>query len=302
MQGRLFTFGGSTTEFTWPTWADILGREFDQFENWGKNGSGNSYQMYSLAECHKRNSIDKHDTVIILWVSIDRDDRWKDGEWQSHGGVFNGYEPFNGNYIKKFADPFGYLIRDLAVISATKQLLDNIGCRWYFLSTVPLDYHDLSFPIEDARHDIDSRALELYKNDIAFIKPSIYEIIFNNDWFSRPGYRDMEYFKDSYSNLSGSSWPSFDDFASFNFSQVEESIVKEIDKSFHLDKIKNRTDPHPTPIEYLEYLDLVLPEITVSDQTRQWTLEQNKRVLDLDPYYANMFRGQWKTNIPKERF
>lgn len=33
---RLFTFGCSFTKFFWPTWADILGQEFDYYENWGR--------------------------------------------------------------------------------------------------------------------------------------------------------------------------------------------------------------------------------------------------------------------------
>lgn len=299
---RLFTFGCSLTEFAWPTWADILGREFDYFENWGKNGTGNSYQLYSLSECHKRNVITKDDTVIIMWTSIDREDRWKDGSWQSHGGVYNGQEPFSGDYVKTFADPTGYLIRDMAVISATSRLLDSINCRWYFLSMVPLDYQDISFPIADATHDIDSQILKLYKDDIDVIKSSIYETVFNRDWFSRPGYRDLDYFKESYNNIAGSGWPSFDEFKTLDFSNTKRSIVKEIDKKFHIDKIKNRTDAHPTPLEYLEYLDAVLSEISISTQTRTWVKEQNKRVLDLDPFYANMFRGEWRSSLPKDRF
>jgi hypothetical protein len=237
-----------------------------------------------------------------MWTSIDREDRWKDGSWQSHGGVYNGQEPFSGDYVKTFADPTGYLIRDMAVISATSRLLDSINCRWYFLSMVPLDYQDISFPIADATHDIDSQILKLYKDDIDVIKSSIYETVFNRDWFSRPGYRDLDYFKESYNNIAGSGWPSFDEFKTLDFSNTKRSIVKEIDKKFHIDKIKNRTDAHPTPLEYLEYLDAVLSEISISTQTRTWVKEQNKRVLDLDPFYANMFRGEWRSSLPKDRF
>ena len=45
---RLFTFGCSVTEFIWPTWADILGREFDYYENWGRVGAGNLYIFNSI--------------------------------------------------------------------------------------------------------------------------------------------------------------------------------------------------------------------------------------------------------------
>lgn len=285
MDNRLFTFGCSFTNFSWPTWADILGREYDQFENWALNGAGNCLQLYSLIECHKRNQINKDDTVIIMWTSVDREDRWKDGGWQTHGTVYSGYPPYDGDYVEKFTDPFGFVIRDLAVVSSVKHILETIGCRWHFLSMVPL--------VDD-----EQELKDLYKDELELIKPSIYETVFNYDWSSRPGYRDLEYYKNSYKNIAGKDWPSVEKFMSLDFSDVDETIIKEIKQNFNLD----RTDEHPIPAEHLEYLDLILPEITISDQTRQWTLEQNKRVLDLDPYYANMFRGEWKTNIPKERF
>jgi hypothetical protein len=71
----LFTFGCSFTEYIWPTWADILGREFEYYENWGKAGGGNQYIFNSLIECHLRNQLTKDDTVIIRWTSPDREDR-----------------------------------------------------------------------------------------------------------------------------------------------------------------------------------------------------------------------------------
>ena len=79
MRNRLFTFGCSFTEYRWPTWANILGQNFDQFENWGQPGGGNTFILNSLMECINRNIIQANDTVIIMWTSIGREDRWVKG-------------------------------------------------------------------------------------------------------------------------------------------------------------------------------------------------------------------------------
>lgn len=302
MNDRLFTFGCSFTNFFWPTWADILGREFKQFENWGMNGAGNCFQLYSLMECHKRNKLSTDDTVIIMWSSIDREDRWINGHWFLEGGIYNGQEPYTAEYVEKFADPTGFLIRDLAVISATRQLLDSIGCQWYFLSMVPLYYQDKSFYLDSVYYDLDDQIIDLYQDDLYTIRSSIYETVFNSDWYSRPGYCDLSAYENDYKNLKGSDWPSITDFVNQNFTGIKKSIMKEIQNLFKLDKRLIRTDCHPTPSEHLEYLDKILPEIKISNSTRLWAETQNKRVLDLDPFYANTFRGKWKTNVPNERF
>jgi hypothetical protein len=66
-QGRLFTFGCSFTQYIWPTWADILAREFEYYENWGSSGAGNQYIFHSLVECYQRNLLNSNDT--ISWIN-----------------------------------------------------------------------------------------------------------------------------------------------------------------------------------------------------------------------------------------
>ncbi len=39
---RLITFGCSFTDYSWPTWADIIARDLDcEYENWAIGGGGN---------------------------------------------------------------------------------------------------------------------------------------------------------------------------------------------------------------------------------------------------------------------
>ena len=296
MKTRLYTFGCSFTEYRWPTWADIVGRDFDIFENWGHRGAGNSYILYSLMECIKRNAIDKNDTVVIMWTSVDRFDRWINGEWKLEGGVFNNQDSYSDKFLKEFADPTGFLIRDMSIISAARTLLTSIGCDWHFLSTSPLDYKDKVWETYDTEfYNVDQSVFELYKDELNVIKPSVFSTVFANDWYSRPGFVDLSILTEGYNNLKGSEWPSLQDFKLKNFEKVTTKIKNEMFNLLKLNKHLVRTDFHPTPLEHLEYIQKVLPEFHVSQSTVDWTTQYNNQILSGD-------LGDWKTNTPVERF
>ena len=137
---RLFTFGCSFTQYwRWPTWADIIGREFDKFENWGICGTGNPAIQYNLVECHQRHNLGPNDTVLIMWTNTAREDRYVGNRWLEGGNVYwstgSQYPP---GWVAKFACERGYFIRDVAIITATRHLLDHWGCQYRFLSMIPL--------------------------------------------------------------------------------------------------------------------------------------------------------------------
>ena len=46
----LYAVGCSHTRYCWPTYADILGQEYDKFENWGQSGFGNLAIMHRALE------------------------------------------------------------------------------------------------------------------------------------------------------------------------------------------------------------------------------------------------------------
>lgn len=228
---RLFTFGCSFTQYwRWPTWADALGQQYDFYENWGICGAGNALIFNSLIECNQRNRIGPNDTVRVMWTNTSREDRYVGDKWLAQGNIYwTAGTEIPLEYIKKFACERGYLIRDLALITAARQLLDAWQCDWQFMSMVPLVRTNLdndlgSNPEDRVQQDQDVR--DLYQSTLDVIQPSVYEVLFDNDWFSRPGIAD-----------------SFD---------------------------PKRRDFHPTPLEHLEYLDKVMPDITLSQATRAW--------------------------------
>lgn len=233
-KNRLFTFGCSFTSYHWPTWADILGREFKYFENWGRSGGGNQFIFNSLIECIVRNKLTTDDTVIIMWTNVTREDRWAHGKWMVPGNIYTqGVYP--EDFVKKFVDPIGCLIRDLATITAAKKILELSKINHIFLSMVPItnidQYYVNSF--NDINHISD-----LYEETINYIKPSIFETVFDFDWWKNKNPND---------------------------------------------------DGHPNSLEHLEYIEKILPEFVISQQTRNWVLEM-----------VNI--NNFETCLPKIRF
>ena len=259
--GRLFTFGCSFTQYKWPTWADILGRQFDYYENWGKAGAGNQYIVNSITEAHLRNKFTPDDTIVVMWTSFLRLDMYTDKNvnfnnriykqgWFTPGNL-DGWtkEMYGDKFCDIFINPRGCYIKDLPMMFLADQLLESIGCKKYYLSMVdvgmPTDIYDLSFfkkmLRKNAVEDYECREpLELYSPIVEKIRPSVHNKIFDYDWQSR------KLLLGEFSDKS-SPW---------------------------------RTDSHPVPDEHLEYLQKVLPELTIPQNTIDWTHNITQQILD----------------------
>ena len=242
---RLFTFGCSFTQYwRWPTWADMVGREFDQFENWGICGTGNPAIQYNLLECNQRHSLGPDDTVLIMWTNTSREDRYVGNRWVEGGNVYwssgSRYPP---DWVARFACERGYFIRDMAVITAVRHLLDHWKCSYRFLSMIPLQYSNELSGLGNNPQDPNSHTqdvAELYQDTLKLVRPSVYETVFNSDWRSRPGIPD-----------------GFD---------------------------SRTRDFHPTPMEHLEYCDKILPDFEISAETREWAQEITESMIAGDSF------------------
>jgi hypothetical protein len=232
---RLFTFGCSFTQYwRWPTWADLLGRQYNQFENWGLCGAGNSYIFYSLIECHQRHHLSRDDTVYIMWSNTSREDRYVKNRWIEGGNVYWDGHPLGREYAQKWSCERGYLIRDLANITACVHLLDSWQCHYKMFSMVPLHQtnyqNDLGdHPSEPACEDSDVR--KFYHATLEKIEPSVLDVIFQGSWFTGTGILDVNN-------------PRMRDF-------------------------------HPTPIEHMQYLEQVVPDLVIPHEDRDWMQQCN---------------------------
>jgi hypothetical protein len=258
---RLFTFGCSFTQYSWPTWADILGREYDYFENWGKSGAGNVYIASSVVEASLTHNFTKDDTIMIMWTNMMREDRYLDkvNKWSTPGNIYT-QQTYPKDFVKNFITVRGCYVRDMTQIYLTSKLLDSIGCKYEFMSMVDLNNPDQYQKLDASSHV--HEVLELYKDVVNKFKPSVHKVLFNYEWQSR--------------------------------------LIPESGSP------KYRTDSHPVPGEHLEYLDIVLPNIGISDATREWVklvdakarkLATPERINTFNPYIG------WKIfdNAPASR-
>lgn len=291
---RLFTFGCSFTNSIRPTWADIVARQYTEFQNWGQAGAGNSFIFYSLMECNKRNKITRDDVVMIMWSSIGREDRYVNGEWLTPGSIYNQTD-YDETFVKKFTDPTGYLLRDAAHLAGAKAVLDAIGCKYYFFSIVPFNVPDDNiFKVFTTEHKVE----KLYSQEFASVRPSVYETIFNCDWYSRVGPKETEKLKSEYEVKRGGEWPTWEQFTLQDFTGVPKHVVDEINNEHEFsNRYLRRYDTHPVATEYMEYLMKVAPDIEIPQSTQDWVLAVTDAIFNHKP-----LNGLWRPSKTPARF
>lgn len=140
---RFFAFGCSYTSYSWPTWANLLSSEYDEYHNWGLAGLGNRAISDRVTEANIRYNFTKDDVVIVQWSSHLRNDFYhpfslpdRAAGWKTGGSIFN---YLNASlYSEEWVDTFffepAYMMHTLNNISQIQNLLENIGCTWYMTS------------------------------------------------------------------------------------------------------------------------------------------------------------------------
>lgn len=128
---RLFTFGCSFTKQQYPTWADLLGNDsqFSNYENWGKTGMGNRGIFNRLNEAIVKCKISKEDTVVIMWSTIFREDRFLGNQWKSVGGIYNnGF--YKAEWVAEYFNPMMGWMETVNYVNASQRILDNLGSNY----------------------------------------------------------------------------------------------------------------------------------------------------------------------------
>jgi hypothetical protein len=249
---RFFAFGCSFTNYIWPTWADIIGQDIEVYQNWGKQGAGNHYIFNSVMECDSRNHFNQDDLVIVMWSAIEREDRYSNKEWLVAVSDDDKKRLYGRKWLKSFGEDYrSCLIRDMAFIKATQSFLNSKGCDWINSSMYSI------CKLEEKRAYQDG-----YKNETdidMFIKRYLK---LNRDLCDGREIKEyyaadvdvLKLYKDVYSN-------------------IEYSVLDVVRNGYLFSEHQaNFGDGHPTPIEHLKYLDIVLPN-NISKRTRQFVLE-----------------------------
>ena len=252
---RLFVFGCSMTKYIWPTWADIIAQDISTYVNWGRPGAGNHYIFNAVMECDAKYSFTKDDLVIIMWSSIEREDRYKTNDWIIAAGDAKA-EVYGNKWISKFDCTRGNLIRDLALIKAVQTFLDAKSCDWANLSMYALCTFDEEYIVLQGEVDED-QVIDRYNAQHRNLCDGI--VTFD------PYIKDADVLKvyaDVYKNLEYS---------------IEDQIF---DGKLGRGTRPNNNDFHPSPLEHLKYLDLIWPRNTLSNRARQYAADWDVQVWD----------------------
>lgn len=181
--GRLFTFGCSFTNYKWPTWADLLGQEFQEYYNFGQCGGGNLFIACSIAEANVRYKFTPEDTVMVMWTNVTREDRYV-SSWLTPGNIFT-QQTYSDEFVKKFITVKGCYVRDMAQIHLSKTLLEKIGCTFHFMSMVDLDNYD-QYRMQKSKETVD--IITIYSDTGKIFLPSVHRVIFKFNWYKTPLY------------------------------------------------------------------------------------------------------------------
>jgi len=122
---RVFTFGCSMTNFSWPTWADGLCYHLDkqgwETYNYACSGMGNEHIQHALTMADLRHNLTDDDLICIVWSSWVREDRvWKGGDFGRLGSIVNcdgTYEYFVDNYFSLE----NYVLKNINAIHAVNK-------------------------------------------------------------------------------------------------------------------------------------------------------------------------------------
>lgn len=177
---RLFTFGCSFTNYKYWTWANILGTQYDEFQNWGQAGAGNSFIFHSVMEADQRYRFGPGDTVIVCWTDIMREDRYIESRgWITLGNVAWADNVYKKEFIESGVCEQGNLLRDLNMIKAVYELLHSRSdVTWKFLCMVPINRLSDMDTRQIRRDDM----MQLYGNALSEFQPSFIEVLGENYW------------------------------------------------------------------------------------------------------------------------
>jgi hypothetical protein len=270
---RLFTFGCSMTSYHYPTWADILGRSFDSFQNWGRPGAGNNYILNALNRCHLQNNFMPTDTVVILWTSLARIDYYQINEW-SH--LINRYYDLSDSTMP-ISCPNGYQWLSFAWMASAQHILENLNVRYKMLTWQTID--------------TDTDPYRLYQAVLEKITSA--PILKNSKSYPlHPQYKPAALAL--YQRCAGKDWPALEQVLDLSYRKLElaDFIIKELDqfietlkKDRHLNaKVYHEQDYHPSPVKHLEWAKRYLPEFEISTSTEKWIQKIDHKLVRSLPY------------------
>lgn len=262
---RLFTFGCSYTKYIWPTWADFLSVEFDEYQNWGLPGIGCRGISERVAECHARNNFTPDDTIIIQWTTHLRHDFYHPKPttkripgWQTAGSIFSNFNwgiLYDEEWTDTFFNEAAYIMHCFNHMILVQSLLKSTGAKWYMTSIS--DWPKLSS---------DLNTTESYFEKITKKEESVWKL-----------YPHFEFYKKIW-----------DDYPDHWIDSIEIFLKDKPDTRWRFKEGSKITkDPHPDPQSYCLWLnEKVRPKLGL-ELTKEIITKQNFWLEELEKIHTD---------------
>jgi len=129
----LFVIGCSHTHYVWPTWADILAQEHDEYQNWGSSGIGNFAIMHRVIEMAEHYKFG--DKFIVQWTYPTRFDFHRaNAGWYQGGNLSNLADDVQHMITQVAYDPDSYEWHTQNYIELTKAYLNQEQVDYDFIA------------------------------------------------------------------------------------------------------------------------------------------------------------------------
>lgn len=198
---RVFAFGCSFTKYFWSCWPEIIAFDLNvPLYNYGKSGAGNQYIANAITQADCIHKIDQNDLVIVCWTNVCREDRWRKGSWVNTGNIFT-QNYLDEKYLLEWADPLGYMIRDLSTIRLVKNFLENKSAQFHMTSMC--DITDQIDQCNDKKIDKNQKYFDLqklYKDELDYLLPSFFKTLWKNDLYNNKLALDKKIYGDFFSD------------------------------------------------------------------------------------------------------
>jgi hypothetical protein len=129
---------------------------------------------------------------MVMWSSTAREDRYIKGNWLTPGNIYT-QNYYDDNFVNKFADELGYLLRDINLITFTKNFLDASPAEYFMLNMSPFTIN-CEDPISINKYNA---IKEMYHETFESILPDILTLELNGTWpqhpISKEGHQSADY-------------------------------------------------------------------------------------------------------------
>ena len=137
---RFFAFGCSFTYYSWPTWADFIGTQFDEYYNLGMPGCGNEFIEQMVHEADFWHQLGPEDTVIVMLTGYSRNDSFVEGQWIGRGNVYAdaNHEVYPDRWFQTHWSLEQGILTTWRAERNIRQLLTAKGCKFRILAAIPI--------------------------------------------------------------------------------------------------------------------------------------------------------------------